>query len=188
MSWLVNVSAGLLALAMATQGRRIGSRLSWRRQRAEESRMPRVSEDLLAGFQTTEPIDLTEQPARIWRWNRDIKQFSITLYFSHPLPPLISRQPAPAAVGTEGLLLWKLFTYIHDGRRIFRQESEHRQTIAEFLTFGPFWHAPTPILLEILSYLGTDVPLWFEKIYLREIEEGNEDKPHGRVEAADERN
>jgi hypothetical protein len=171
LSLLVLLSAGMLAAVIVTQGRRARSRfnLAWRKPK--RSRMPRLSYELLASSHPASPPSFDQQPDHVWRWNRDTKQFSISLY----LPDSTDR-PSPDPTQGGGLLLWRLFDYLQDGERLMRQESLHRQAVTEFYTFGPVWHAPTPILLEVLSYLGTDVPLWFDEIYVRECEAGEQEQ------------
>lgn len=173
-SLLIILSAGLVAIVLMAQGRRIHWHFGKSRRRRRRERLPRVSKDLLAGFQPPSQPNLAEEPERIWRWNRDTKQFSITLL----LPEQYKHAPQhmPYSI-TEGLLIWRMFTYVREGREVYRNESAHEQTITEFLTFGPIWHAPTQILLEVFSYLGLNVPLWFDDIYLRECEEKEDCDP-----------
>ncbi|HYE72189.1 MAG TPA: hypothetical protein VEF04_02620, partial [Blastocatellia bacterium] len=162
---------GLVAIVLMAQGRRMRWHFGKSRRRRKRERMPRVSKDLLAGFQPLQEPHISEEPEHVWRWNRETKQFSITLL----LPEHFKHAPhqMPYSI-TEGLLVWKMFTYVREGREVYRNESTHEQTINEFLTFGPTWHAPTQILLEVLSYLGLNVPIWFDAIYLRECLEDEE--------------
>lgn len=128
--------------------------------------MPIISEDLLAGFGGPPSPASFRQPAHVWRWSRETKQFSITLFLPEEAEPPSPQPTAPPA----GLLVWKMFTYLAESGQVYWREDEHKQTVLEFLTFGPVWYAPTEILIEIISYLGTEVPIWFEGIYLREYD------------------
>jgi hypothetical protein len=167
LSLLFILSAGVLATVLVTQSRRPRPRFSLRRRRRSSSGgLPRLSEELLAGFAPHPPAAYGDQIGQVWRWSRGTQQFSITLYVPESAAP-------PATIG-DGLLIWRLFTYRQEGAQVLRRESAHEQTVTEFLTYGPIWHAPTEILLEVLSYLGTDVPLWFEEIYLRECQAAEE--------------
>jgi hypothetical protein len=167
LSLLFILSAGMLATVLVTQGRRRRPRFSLRRRRSRGGGLPRLSEELLAGFAPHSPAGYLDQLRQVWRWNRGTQQFSITLY-------LHESAETEAAIA-DGLLIWRLFTYRREGGQLLHQESAHEQTVKEFLTYGPIWHAPTEILLEALSYLGTDVPLWFDEIYLRECQAAAEE-------------
>jgi hypothetical protein len=162
LSLLFILSAGVLATVLITQGRRPRPRFSLRRRRSRGGGLPRLSEELLAGFAPHTPAAYSDQIGQVWRWNRGTQQFSITLYVPESVAPQVSV--------TDGLLIWRLFTYRQERGQVLYRESAHEQTVTEFLTYGPIWHAPTEILLEVLSYLGVDVPLWFDEIYLRECQ------------------